>query len=255
MVLGVIRARRFGLAALLLGLLAALLLHGRFAAPPIYDGIIIPPAPYRYESPPPNLKSGNQPPLGGEATFPVQNGQVPGGGVQTGDNQVIIFFGPGFFKAPSGATSVKCAIKPDANPPAAPSGVDIRGNVYRITCVAEPGGGPVAVTSNYHLTLRLPPGTTNEIRVFDGQTWQKLTTLFAPGGDPYASVNAPGFGEYAAMARSGATSSGDNIFTVLSRYAEFYGILALVIIFGIIAVAQEIRRRRQTRPAPPSSKR
>ena len=246
MVLGVSRARRAGLAALLLGLVAAFALHGRFLAPPVYDGIVIPPAPYRYQSPPPNLKNGNEPPLGGEATFPVQNGQVPGGGVQTGDNQVIIFFGPGFFKAPAGATSVKCSIQPDANPPPAPSGIDIRGNVYRISCVGEPGGGPVTVSSQYHLTLRLPPGPANDIHYYDGHTWQKLTTLFAPGGDPYASVNAPGFGEYAAAARTGQGSS-ENIFATLSRYAEFFGILALVIIFGVIAVVQEIRRRRQPR--------
>ncbi len=245
------RTRPAGLAALFFGLAAALLLHGRFAAPPVYDGIVVPPAPYRFESPPPNLRAGNQPPLGGEETFPVQNGQVPGGGVQTGDNQVIIFFGPGFFKAPAGATGVKCSIEPDANPPAAPAGQDIRGNVYRITCVAEPGGGPVTLTSNFHLTLRLPPGTTNDIRFYDGQSWRTLPTLFAPGGDPYASANAPGFGEYTAMARSGSPQ-GDNIFTVLGRYAEFYGILALVIIFGVIAVVQEIRRRRHNRPAPPN---
>lgn len=225
------------------------MLHGRSAAPPVYDGIVIPPAPYRYESPPPNLRSGNQPPLGGEVTLPLQNGQVPGGGVQTGDNQVIIFFGPGFFKAPAGATSVKCSIQPDANPPPAPSGIDIRGNVYRITCVAEPGGGSVTVSSQYHLTLRLPPGPANDIHYYDGQAWQKLTTLFAPGGDPYASVNASGFGEYAATARTGQ-GSGESIFSTLGRYAEFYGILALVIIFGVIAVVQEIRRRRQPRPVP-----
>lgn len=238
-----IRARRAGLAALVLGVAAAFVLHGRLAAPPVYDGIVIPPAPYRYESPPPNLKNGNQPPLGGEASFPLQNGQMPGGGVQTGDNQVIIFFGPGFFKAPAGATSVTCSIDPDANPPPAPSGIDIRGNVYRISCSAQPGGGSVTVTSQYHLTLRLPPGPANDIQYYDGRAWQKLTTLFAPGGDPYASVNAPGFGEYAAAARTGQGSS-ETIFTTLGRYAEFFGILAVVVIFGIIAVVQEIRRRR-----------
>ncbi|HET9848990.1 MAG TPA: hypothetical protein VFR68_10595 [Candidatus Dormibacteraeota bacterium] len=242
-----IRSRRAGLTALVLGLAVAILIHGRFAAPPIYDGIYVPPAPYRYESPPPNLRAGNQPPLGGEVRYPVQNGQVPGGGVTTGDNQVIIFFGPGFFKAPPGATSVTCSIEPDANPPAPPSGEDIRGNVYRINCVGEPGNGPVSVTSTFHLTMRLPAGKTNDIRFYDGQSWQTLQTLFAPQGDPYASANAPGFGEYAAMARSGA-QSGDNVFSMLGRYAEFYGILALVIIFGVIAVVQEIRRRRLRRP-------
>jgi hypothetical protein len=240
-------ARRAGLAALATGLLAAVLLHGG-GVPPVFDGIVVPPEPYRWENPPPNLRAGNQPPLSGETTLPVSNGQVPGGGVQTGDTQVIMFFGPGAFKAPAGTQSVRCTIEPDPNPPAPPAGVDIRGNVYRINCVAQPGGGAATVVSTYHLTLRFPSGAFKEIEYYDGNSWRPLTTLRSPGGDPFASVNAPGFGEYAATAPTGATS-GENIFTLLARYAPFYGILAFVILFGIIAIVQEIRRRQKQRPA------
>jgi hypothetical protein len=246
-------ARRAGLAALALGLIAAALLHGRAAAPPVYDGIIVPPEPYRWESPPPNLRAGNKPPLPGEGTLPVSNGQVAGGGIQTADSQVVIYFGPGAFKAPAGATSVKCTIAPDPNPPAPPAGVDLRGNVYRISCVGEPGGGPVTIASTYHLTMRFPPGAFTEIQYSDGSSWRALPTLRSPGGDPYASVNAPTFGEYAATAPTGAP--GDSIFTVLGRYVEFYGILAFVIIFGVIAIIQEVRRRRRNAPAPPAKRR
>jgi hypothetical protein len=249
----VTRARDVGWAALALGLIAAALLHGRLAGPPVYDGIIVPPEPYRWESPPPNLRAGNKPPLPGEATLPVLNGQVAGGGVTTADSQVIIFFGPGAFKAPIGDQTATCMIQPDPNPPPAPSGVDIRGNVYRITCVGQPSGGPVTVASTYHLTMRFPPGAFSEIQHYDGSSWRALPTLRAPGGDPYASVNAPGFGEFAATAPTGA--SGDSIFTVLGRYAEFYGILAFVVIFGVIAIIQEIRRRRLRAPAPSTKKR
>jgi hypothetical protein len=243
------RAHRLGLAALTLGLAAALLLHGQTPIPPLYDGIVVPPEPYRWESPPPNLRNGNQLPEGGEATLPVLNGQVSGGGVQTGDNQVIMYFGPGTFKPPEGATSIKCSIEPLANPPVAPSGWDIRGNVYRIACAGQPNGGTATPGNTFHLTLRMPPGPANDIQYYDGQSWHQLTTLFAPQGDPYASVNAPTFGEYALMARTGASSSGEGLFSTLARYAEFYGILALVIIFGLIAVIQEIRRRRHQRPS------
>ena len=238
--------RRAGLAALTLGLIAAALLHGRIGIPPVYDGIIVPPEPYRWESPPPNLASGNKPPLPGDATLPVQNGQVAGGGSQTGDNQVVMYFGPGAFKAPAGATGVKCTITPDPNPPAPPSGVEIRGNVYQVGCVAEPGEGPVTIVSSYHLTLRFPPGAFKEIHYNDGSSWRALPTLTAPGGDPYASVNAPGFGEYAATAATGAAAP--SIFSNLGRYLEFYGILAFVLLFGAIAIVQEIRRRRHRTP-------
>jgi hypothetical protein len=244
-----VTARRAGLFALALGLIAAALLHGRMAAPPVYDGISVPPEPYRWESPPPNVAAGNKPPLPGETTLPVQNGQVAGGGVQTGDNQVVIYFGPGAFKAPAGATGVKCSVVPESNPPAPPTGVEIRGNVYRVGCVGEPGGGPVTVVSNYHLTMRFPPGAFKQIQYHDGSGWRALPTLISPGGDPYASVNAPGFGAYAATAPSGAP--GPSIFSDLGRYLEFYGILAFVILFGAIAVFQEIRRRRHRAPARP----
>jgi len=251
LVLGLIAPRRAGLAALALGLIAAALLHGG-GAPPVFDGIIVPPEPYRWENPPPNLKAGNKPPLSGETTLPVSNGQVPGGGVQTGESQVIMFFGPGAFKVPSGTQSVTCTIQPDPNPPPAPPGVDIRGNAYRINCVAQPTGGAVTVVSTFHLTLRFPPGAFKEIQRYDGNSWRALTTLRAAGGDPYASVNAPGFGEYAATAPTGAPS-GDSIFTLVGRYAPFYGILALVILFGVIAIVQEIRRR-QLRDSTASTK-
>src|SRR3989441_9871752 len=183
-------ARRAGLAALALGLIAAALLHSRMAAPPVYDGIIVPPEPYRWESPPPNLASGNKPPLPGDATLPVQNGQVAGGGVQTGDNQVVMYFGPGAFKAPAGATGVKCTIEPDPNPPGPPAGVEIRGNVYRVGCVGEPGGGQGTLVSPYHLTVRFPPGAFKEIYYNDGRGWRGLPPPTAPRGGPYAPRDA-----------------------------------------------------------------
>src|SRR2546427_11056077 len=119
--------RRAGLAALVLGLIAAALLHGRMGIPPVYDGIIVPPEPYRWESPPPNLASGNKPPLPGDATLPIQNGQVAGGGSQTGDNQVVMYFGPCAVKAPAGATGVKCTHEADPTPAGPPAGRQVPG--------------------------------------------------------------------------------------------------------------------------------
>src|SRR5256885_356397 len=171
--------------------------RGEGPAPRVYAGIIVPPEPYRWESPPPNLAAGNKPPLPGDATLPIQNGQVAGGGVQTGDNQVVMYFGPGAFKAPAGATGVKCTIAPDPNPPAPPAGIEIRGHVYRGGCVALPGGGPGTIVSAYHLTLRFPPGAFKEIQLNDGTGWRPLPTLTAPGGGPHARGNAPRFRQYA----------------------------------------------------------
>ena len=225
----------------------ATVLHGR-GAPPIYDGIGPPVEPYRWESPPPNLRAGNKPPLSGEATLPVVNGEVAGGTVNTGDGQVVMFVTHGAFQAPQGSTSVNCTIASDANPRVPPASVDIRGNVYRIACTAEPGAGPVTVFTTYHVTMRFPSGAFKEIQYDDGSSWRPLPTIPAPGGQPYASVNAPGFGEYAATAPTGA--AGESILTVIGRYLEFWGILAFVIVFGAIALIQELRRRHQAPEQP-----
>jgi hypothetical protein len=241
------RARRAGLTALIVGVMAAAVLHtGR--TPPVYDSIQLPAEPYNWVSPPPNLKSGNQPPQSGESTLPINNGQVAGGSVQTGDGQVLVYFAPGALTAPAGAQSVRCTIVPLTNPPSAPSGAEIRGNVYRIECVAEPGASKVSVAGTIRMTLRLPPGTTNNIQYFDGRSWHVLPTTFASGGGPYGGTGVTGFGDYSATARA-------DILTILGQYAEFFGILALVIVFGIIAAVQELRRRRRQRVPAPRSKR
>jgi hypothetical protein len=189
------------------------------------------------------LQAGNKPPLSGQATVQVLNGQVSGGSLGTDDNQALMYFVAGTFKVPAGTQTVKCTIAPDPNPPLPPPGVEIRGNVYRLSCVAQPGGASVTLGASYHLTLRFPPGAFREIRYDGGNGWRALPSRLGPGGQPYASVTALGFGEFAATAPLGAAAPGESIFAVLGRYAEFYGILAFVIIFGVIAIVQEIRRR------------
>ncbi len=240
----VFRLRRgAGSAALAAGLGVAWLLHvAGGTQPPVFDGLPIPQEPYRYVSPPPELKSSNKPPLSGEATFPVQNGQVAGGGVQTDDAQVVVFFGLGAFQASSGATSVKIRVEPITDPPPPPPGAQLRGNVYRISAVELPAGKPVGGVSPFHLTMRFPPGPFKDIRLYDGQEWLALETN-RPSPDPFAGAVASTLGEVAATAPAGA--GGENIFALLARLAESYGLLAFILVFGIIAVLQEIRRRRR----------
>lgn len=225
------RTNRVGLAAIALGLVGAALLHQQRTTPPIFDGIILPAAPYNHPGQP------------GKITYPVTNGQVGGGGFQTNDNQVVMYFAPGVLTAPASAQTMDCTITSVTNPPTLPHGAEIRGNVYQVDCVAQPGSGTITVTGSYHLTLRFPPGAFKEIQFYDGSSWHPLTTLRSPAGDPYASVNANAFGDFAATAPPGAT--GDSLLTILGRYIEFYGILAFVIVFGVIAVIQELRRRRK----------
>ncbi|MEO6797005.1 MAG: hypothetical protein ABI401_05430 [Candidatus Dormibacter sp.] len=233
--------QKAGYAALLAGLVAALLLHGA-ATPPVFDGIAVPPSPYHWESPPPNLGSGNVPPSPGEATFPVHNGQVAGGSLQTADAQVVIYFGVGLFKLSSSAQSVRCTVTPMNNPPPPPAGIQIRGNVYEITCVEQPSGQVLQAAGSFHLTMRYPSGPFQSIQLYDGKAWHALPTTRAGGGSPYAGATPSTFGDFAATAPAGA--QGPGILDFLGRNIEFYGILAFVIVFGVIAVLQEVRRRR-----------
>src|SRR5260370_36962887 len=111
-----------------------------------------------------------------------------------------MFLAAGACSAPAGAASGRCRMEPAQNPPAPPAGVEIRGNVYRVACVGEPGGGQVTVVSAYHLTMRFPPGAFKEIQYNDGSGWRALPNPIAPGGDPDASGNAAASGEEPASA-------------------------------------------------------
>ncbi|MDQ6883083.1 MAG: hypothetical protein M3077_02425 [Candidatus Dormibacteraeota bacterium] len=237
------RTRRAGLIAIVAGVLASLVVHGRGAAPPVFDGIITPPSPYHWQSPPPELRAGNVPPSPGDATFPVHNGQVAGGSLQTGDAQVVIYFGVGLFKLSDSAQSVRCRVTPLANPPPAPAGVQIRGNVYAIGCVEQPVGTALPAVGTFSLTMRYPSGPFREIQVYDGTAWHALPTTQVGGGNPFAGARPAAFGDFAATAPAGA--KGPGLLDFLGRYLEFYGIILFVILFGVIAIIQEVRRRRK----------
>jgi hypothetical protein len=128
-------------------------------------------------------------------------------------------------------------------PPPPPTGSQIRGNVYAITCVEQPSGQALQANGSFHLTMRYPSGPFKSIQGYDGSTWHALPTTQAGGGSPYAGATPSTFGDFAATAAAGA--QGPGILDFLGRNIEFYGILAFVIVFGVIAVIQELRRRRR----------
>jgi hypothetical protein len=228
--------------ALLIGLTAAAFLH-RSSAPPLYDGIATPPEPYRWVSPPADLASSNQPPLSASSTFALANGQFAGGLVLTGDNQVVLTFGSGSLRPVGGSTDISCTIEPVTRPPAAPAGSEIRGNVYRLACMGQPGSTAVSVTDHFVVRLRYPPGPFDDIQLYDGHRWQPLATTRDPGGSPWARGSLPTFGEIAATARP--IGLGAAILTALRQRPEVDALLALVIVFGVTALVLEFRRRRK----------
>jgi hypothetical protein len=233
--------RRAGLLAMAIGLGLVLAVHASPPAP-LFDGLPLPQAPYRYVNPPPDVASSNQPPQPGLATLPIQNGEVPGGGVQTGDGQVLVYFGLGALRASPAAKSVTIRIDPVTTPPPPPPGNQIRGNVYRVSATEQPDGAAVTVVHGYNVTMRYPPGPFKELQFYDGSTWQPLRTSTV-AGNPYGGASPTALGEMAATAPTGA--SGESLFAVLARIVESYGLLLFIVVFGAIAVWQEIRRRRR----------
>jgi len=178
----------------------------------------------------------------GEASFPVQNGKVQGGGVQTGDQQLTAFFGIDAMAVSPGTQSVRLRLEPLTDRPPPPSGLAIRGNVYRISAIEQPSGKALPGTNApYHITMQFPPGPFSDIQLYDGVAWTALSARRA-GPTEFAQASLSLFGAVAAVAPEGA--KGDSILTVLARLLEGYGLLGFIVVFGIIALIHELRRRR-----------
>lgn len=232
------KPRKAGWIAVAVGLGLASLAHSPNELP-LYDGLPVP-SPYRYVSPPPDLGPSNQRPLPGEATLSVENGQVSGGGAQTGDDQVLVFFGLGALRASSRATSVTIRIDPVTDPPPAPRGSQIRGNVYRISGTEQPGGAPVTVVHGFNVTMQYPLGPLRELQFYDGSSWHALRTQ-VDITSRYVRATPTAFGEIA------ATAEPSGFLNALLGMIASYGLLAFLVVFGGIAVWHEVRRRRRSR--------
>jgi hypothetical protein len=161
------------LAGLALGGLT-LVLGARWAlpqAPPMYEGITVPP-PYQYCDPPANLKSSNKTPEGGGGDLQVVNGLNRLTTVETADRQVVAFFAQGVFKLRS---PLHVTINPICtSPPSPPRHSALAGNVIRIQ--ASPVGtgalaSPPPLDMPAQILLRVPPVSYNTVRIYYDGNW------------------------------------------------------------------------------------
>jgi hypothetical protein len=123
-------------AALLLGAAAIAYAAAAWAVPPgFYDGFQNV-TPYRWVSPPPSLRAGNQPPLSGHATDPAigSSGTAPLTAF-TGDGQMVVSFVPGAFQLSPGQSAVTIDIKPATRYPAL--SFTPATNIYLVTASAS----------------------------------------------------------------------------------------------------------------------
>lgn len=143
-------------AALLALAAAGYVLAAWAVAPGFYDGIG-PAAPYHWVSPPPELKSGNQPPSDGRGSVKVAtNGVVDPGTIFTQDGQAAVSFVPGAFVTPPDRSPVTIEIKPVAQYPD-PRSLKLATNVYCFTSSsALASGKDVLVTLTYSNQLPAP---------------------------------------------------------------------------------------------------
>jgi hypothetical protein len=150
---------------------------------PLLDSFV-PPPPYRWVSPPPELAAGNQSPATGTFTVHLGPDGSQAGVFSTPDLQATLILEKGAIAPAHGSASVRLSIKPldPATLAAPPSGITIAGNAYRFEAAYRPGGEPVksltgparveliypATAGTYHhRTLQLPDGSTS---------WRRLTT-------------------------------------------------------------------------------
>jgi hypothetical protein len=198
-------------------------------APGFYDGIA-PPAPYRWVSPPPEFRNGNQQPLDGHQVVRVGvNGKVDPATVFTQDGQASISFTPGAFVTPPDRSPVTIDIKPQPVYPD-PGSIHLSTNVYCVTA-----SSPVAPGQQVLVTLQYPsalPAPSSVYEYHDSGPWQDIgnTGSAAPY---YLSARASSLGcfagGYPANARQsaqGARVSGGQAVPIIVALAILVVVLA-----------------------------
>ncbi len=214
-------------------------------APGFYDGVA-PQEPYRWVSPPPQFRAGNQPPLTGRGSARVAaNGVVDPGGVFTGDGQAALSFVPGAFVAPADRYPVSFEIKPQAGFPD-PAGLHLATNVYCIT-----GTAPLAAGREVLVTLRFSdqlPAPADIYGYSGSGPWRKIGSTGASA--PFSiSTRATALGCFAGAypAAAARTPAGPRVGGGQALPIIVAGLILIVVLAGIpLAVV----RRRGTGAGP-----
>ncbi len=131
--------------ALLGALAAAYVLAAWLTVPGFFDGFA-PQTPYHWVSPPPDFRSNNQPPQGGQATVRVEAGVAQASQVLTADGQAGISFPTRSFEPPAGGSPLSIQVSPVASHPDL-GGITAASNVYLVS-------GSTRLISPVQVTLR-----------------------------------------------------------------------------------------------------
>lgn len=232
--------RRLGWIAIVAG--AGLALAAQVAGPagvPLYDGVAVQ-EPYRFLHPGPGEASS---PTSYSAMPSLDGGLSPVFAAATTENppQAQLIAQRGAFTVPPGATSLQVSVAP-IEPPPAPVGWSIAGNVYRVS-VTDQAGNPLALKpcqGCLSLALRAPDGVqAAAIKRFSSGAWTDVETVHA-GILAMYQANPTALGDYAIIT---IAETGPNPILVVGGTA-----LVALLLVGVFLF---VRLRRGRTPAPP----
>jgi hypothetical protein len=150
---------------------------------PLLDGFI-PPAPYRWVDPPPELANSNLPPASGRSRIPMGPQGSQAAFMATDDAQVTLNAPKGAFPARPGSEAVVMTIEPvdPASVGPLPGELSVRGNVYLIAATYAPTGDRAKRLDASIVAILTYPALSNDLGNHtllvsrDGTRWKRLKT-------------------------------------------------------------------------------
>jgi hypothetical protein len=236
--------------------LAGAVVSGRasiLARRPLLDGLA-PPTPYRWVNPPPDLAAGNKPPASTRFTVELTANGSRLGAFSTSDGQLNLVLSEGAVAARPGQTGVEVAVDPvdPATLGAAPSGLVVAGNAYRIRASYRPSGrkvealgGQSSVGLVYPLlaTAVADPGGHVVLSSADGRAWEQLPSTDTPGTHQVsAGLKRTGYVQVGVAPAQGSGSDPRDRILLLGT-----GIAVVIVVAALV-----LRLRERSRAGPPS---
>lgn len=201
--------RRVGAWVLATSGIALSLLWLNFArgTPPIYDGGLTPPEPYRYLHPTAQQAKGNLPPTSASSVLIVSAGEVGSGYVATKEKppQAELLYDSRAFRVPSTVNQITVSIHAVDPPTVSPPG-RIIGNVYSISATANGRSIPLR-PGHARVLLRSPSSLGSPtMEEYSGGKWVRLHSYFG-FFQPVWTAPVSSLGDFALVVKSKAPAT------------------------------------------------